>query len=114
MKKDNTPQQEFYTMIKWLNSGIRQKVWLPDESYNTNSDSKVVSINACIPRNNKRKTNNKREKPSGNHLFKLRELKFYQVEFYCSRCYYNFTKHGRAWYIVTAILEMDVQVGSPF
>ena len=57
MAKHKTPQQEFYTKIKYLNSGIRQKMWFSDESYNTNSDSKVVSINACIPRNNKSKTN---------------------------------------------------------
>ena len=58
MTKHNTPQQEFYTKIKYLNSGIREKVWFSDESNNTNSDSKVlISISACIPRNNKRKTN---------------------------------------------------------
>ena len=81
MTKHNTPQQEFYTNIKYLNSGKREKVWFSDESYNTNSDSKVVCINARIP---KKKINvrqiNKREKPHGNHLFGVRELQFYQVE----------------------------------
>ena len=51
MTKRNTPQQEFYTKIKYLNSGIREKVWFSDESYNTNRESKVVTINARIPRN---------------------------------------------------------------
>ena len=51
-----------------------------NESSNTNSDSKVVSINACKPRNNKSKTNKQEGNPHGNRLFKVRELQFYQVE----------------------------------
>ena len=59
MTKHNTPQQEFYTKIKHLNSGIREKgvvfrrklqhkPWVKGSNY---------KINAYIPRNNKRKTN---------------------------------------------------------